>query len=131
MLHLLRRAVRPDGRLVFSAFLNDPDDPPVLAKILEERLASADPAVVSEAQAAIERVAAQKDRGFLDVVPEKPLLQARYDLDFALELIDGTGWRVESVNPPEEHIQHYLICRPAGRSRLAVGWLARLTPTGR
>ena len=55
---------------------------------------------------------AAKDRGFLDAIPGQPLLQARYDKDFALELIAGTGWEVVSVNPPERYIQHYMICRP-------------------
>ena len=55
---------------------------------------------------------AAKDRGFLDEIPEQPLLQARYDKDFALELIEGTGWEVISIAPPDRYIQHSMVCRP-------------------
>jgi SAM-dependent methyltransferase len=112
MLRLLRKYVKPDGTLLFSLFLNDPDHPSVYAQALQAKLASDDPAVVAEATAVVAKALAAKDRGFLDEIPEKPLMRARYDKDFALELIDGTGWEVASVNPPEAHIQNYIICRP-------------------
>jgi SAM-dependent methyltransferase len=112
MLHLLRKHVRPTGRLLFSVFLNDPDNPNALTRALQAQLASDDPAKVREAEAAIARGLALKQGGFLDAVPEQPLLQAHYDKDFALELIDGTGWHVESLHPPNQHIQHHFVCRP-------------------
>ncbi len=112
MLRLLRRHIRPDGRLVFSVFLNDPEHPSPFALALEANLKSDDPAVVAEAEAAIARTQAAKDRGFIDEIPDKPLMQARYDKDFALELFDGTGWEVVAVNPPDRYIQHSMVCRP-------------------
>lgn len=112
MLHLLRRHVRPDGRLVFSAFLNDPDNPSLLTLALEAALASLDPAVVAQAEQAIANVPSGEDRRFVDEVPEQPLLVARYDKDFALELIEGTGWEVDSIDPPNEHIQFAIVCHP-------------------
>ena len=112
MLHLLRKHVKPEGQLLFSLYLNDPDNPSVYAQALQAKLASDDPAVVEAANAAVAEVMAAKDRGFLDALPETPLLMARYDKDFALELVDGTGWEIVSVNPPEHHIQHYMVCRP-------------------
>ena len=113
MLHLLRKHVKPTGLVLFSLFLNDPENPSVFARAIEDQLASDDPAVVAQAQAVVAKALAAKDRGFLDEIPEKPLLQARYDKEFALELIAGTGWDVVSVNPPEAHIQDYIICRPS------------------
>jgi SAM-dependent methyltransferase len=113
MLHLLRKYVKPNGTLLFSLFLNDPENPSPVARALEAKLASGDPAVVARAQAVVAKALAAKDRGFLDEIPEQPLMQARYDKDFALELIEGTGWDVVSVNRPETHIQNYIICRPA------------------
>ena len=112
MLQLLRRHVRPAGRLVFSLFMNDPDHPSPYARSIEAALASDDPAVVQQAQATIDKALAAKDRGFLDEIPEQPLLQARYDKDFALELIEGTGWEVMSIAPPDRYIQHSMVCRP-------------------
>jgi SAM-dependent methyltransferase len=113
MLHLLRTYVKPTGLVLFSLFLNDPDNPSVYAKAIKEQLASDDPAVVAQAKAIVAKVLSEKDRGFHDEVPETPLLRARYDKDFALELIQGTGWDVVSVNPPVGHIQDYIICRPS------------------
>lgn len=112
MLRLLRRHVRPDGRLVFSVFLNDPDHPSPYALAIEAALASDDPAVVEKAERGLAIALAAKDRGFVDEIPEKPLLQARYDKDFALELLDGSGWEVVTIDPPERYIQHSMVCRP-------------------
>jgi SAM-dependent methyltransferase len=113
MLHLLRRHVASDGRLVFSVFLNDPDHPSPYALALERALGSDDPAEVARAKAAVEGAMQRKDRGFVDEIADKPLLQARYDKDFALELIEDTGWEVERIDPPDRHIQHAVFCRPA------------------
>ncbi len=113
MLHLLRKYVKPTGLVLFSLFLNDPDNPSVYAQALKIQLASDDPAVVAAAKATVAKVMAQKQGGFHDEVPETPLLRARYDKAYALELIAGTGWDVVSVNQPEAHIQDYIICRPA------------------
>ena len=112
MLRLLRRHVRPDGRLVFSVFLNDPEHPSPFALALEAKLASDDPAVVEQAKAAIARTTDTKVEGFVDEIPDNPLEQARYDKDYALELVEGTGWDVIAVNPPDRYIQHTIVCRP-------------------
>jgi SAM-dependent methyltransferase len=113
MLHLLRKYVKPNGLVLFSLFLNDPDHPSVYAKALKAQLESGDPELVAAAKATVAKVLSMKDRGFLDEIPETPLLRARYDKAFALELIEGTGWDVVSVNPPVGHIQDYIICRPS------------------
>ena len=41
------------------------------------------------------------------------MLMARYQRDYAVELFEGTGWEIETINPPERYIQHYIVCRPA------------------
>ena len=112
MLRLVRRHVKEDGRLLFSLFMTDPAQPSEWARALEAGLASDDPTVVEQMKSALARGMAAKNRGFLDEVPDQPLLRAGYDKDLALELIEGTGWEVMSVNPPERHIQHYIVCRP-------------------
>jgi hypothetical protein len=48
---------------------------------------------------------------FVDAGPGT-LQWALYSRKHALALIEGTGWRVESLNDPEEYIQHYFVCRP-------------------
>jgi SAM-dependent methyltransferase len=113
MLRLLHRHVKTDGRLLFSLFLNDAERPSPFALAVEAALASDDPAVVQQAKAALAGARVPtRDGGFLDEVPDRPLLKALYDADFARELIEGTGWELMSVNPPERHIQHYIVCRP-------------------
>ena len=103
MLHVLRRYIKPDGMLLYSLFVNEPSDgghgfidkmlPSIEASLTEEDLQREPP-------------------DFIDWVPSKPLLIAAYSRRHALELVDGTGWQVESLNEPEEHIQHYIIARP-------------------
>jgi SAM-dependent methyltransferase len=117
MLRLLRRHAKSDARLLFSLFLTDEEGNVQFARALEEQLASPDPEVRQRAEAAVERFlvhrGAQKGSRFSDEVPEEPLMVARYEPDYALELIAGTGWDVLEVHPPEQpFIQHYMICAP-------------------
>ena len=51
---------------------------------------------------------------FVDLIPHKPLMQPLYSRRHAFELIEGTGWDVVALNPPQvNYIQHYFVCRPA------------------
>jgi SAM-dependent methyltransferase len=113
MLRLLRRHAKPDARLLFSLFLRDPQ---YVAAYLREGLASHDPAIRQRTKAALERAMAhrapQEGSRFVDEVPDHPLEVARYEPDYALELVDGTGWEVLELHGPERHIQHYMICSP-------------------
>ena len=110
MLRLTRRHVKPDGVLLFSLFIDDPTN---YVRLLEAGLASDDPATVEKAEAAMAAAAAaDPGPGYWDAVPDQPLMQARYTQEYALELIDGTGWEVVALKPPGEHIQHHIICRP-------------------
>lgn len=52
--------------------------------------------------------------GCRDIYPDQPLLRIVYERWRALKLIDGSGWEVVSLNPPEgDYIQDYFVCRPA------------------
>jgi SAM-dependent methyltransferase len=103
MLKLLRRYARPDARIIYSLFVNETTPgghgwvdrmvPFIEAAITEENV-NKPPA------------------DFVDWVPEKPLWRAVYSRKHALDLVQGTGWEVESLNDPEEYIQHYMICKP-------------------
>ncbi len=42
-----------------------------------------------------------------------PLQWALYSRKHALELIENTGWEIESLNQPEAYWQHYFILKPA------------------
>jgi hypothetical protein len=49
---------------------------------------------------------------FKDLDPSRPLLWAVYSERYARELIEGTGWEVVSLWPPDEYIQHHFVCAP-------------------
>jgi SAM-dependent methyltransferase len=51
---------------------------------------------------------------YVDSVPTWPLAAPLYSRRYAHELIEGTGWDVVELHPPEgDYIQHYFVCRPA------------------
>lgn len=50
---------------------------------------------------------------FVDLDPDRPLLYAVYTEDYARRLIDGSGWEVEALHPPDPYIQYHFVCRPA------------------
>lgn len=102
--------MKPDGRLLFSVFLTDPDGP--FASTLEAALASDDPEVANRAEEAIAAAMGRPDQLFVDEVPETPLLRARYDKTYALSLVAESGWAVEELRPANQYIQHHLVCRP-------------------
>ena len=118
MLRLLRRHIKPDGTLLFSLYLEDPDHPSPYAQAVRDGLDSDDPAVRTRMAEAVEEARRRAEAGdhdprFSDEIPDQPLMVARYQRDYALELFEGTGWEIESVHPPERYIQHYMVCRPA------------------
>jgi SAM-dependent methyltransferase len=117
MLRLLRRHARSEARLLFSLFLTDEQGNEQFAQALEEQLESPDPEVRQRAKAAIGRFLvhrrAEKKPGFSDEVPDQPLMVARYEPEYALELMAGTGWELIELHPPQHpFIQHYMICAP-------------------
>ena len=115
MLRLLRRHAQPDARLVFSLFLRDREREADFAKALEEALASPDLEIRKRTEEAVARAsarAAEEAPRFVDAIPGRPLEIARYEPDYALELVRDTGWEVLELHPPERFIQHYLILRP-------------------
>ncbi len=115
MLRLLRRHAGSDAKLVFSLFLRDREREASFAKAVDEALASPDPEIRKRTEEAVARErarAAEEDRRFVDAVPDRPLEIARYEPDYALELVRDTGWEVLELHPPERYIQHYMILRP-------------------
>jgi SAM-dependent methyltransferase len=117
MLELLRPHVDAGGGLLFSLFVDDDPDPVASAtmnKAIEARLAAGDPGTQAAVARAMERRAVAGDGpvDFADHDPDQPMLRAGYSERYARELIDGSGWEVIGLHPPElPHIQHYFVCR--------------------
>ena len=92
MLRLLHGHAKPGAKLLFSLYLTRPDGGGIY-------LGPGD---------------SPPGARFVDELSEMPLGVARYDEDYALELIAASGWTVESLNPPSRYIQHYVVARPWG-----------------
>ena len=111
MLMLLRPYIKPEGRLIYSLFVNERTPEGLgLADDIARRMATRSPSSpVTDGVSAPESVP-----DFVDMDPAKPLKFALYSRAYALSLVEDTGWVVESLNDPLEHIQHFMVCRPGG-----------------
>jgi len=116
MLKLLRPHVRPQGRLVFSLFVNEVTPSGLgfisnVSKKFEEQAEKNTQGFMDKfAETYTQEKAATPS--FVDFDPAQPLKWAIYSREHALELVQDTGWEVESLHDPEDAIQHYMICRP-------------------
>jgi ubiquinone/menaquinone biosynthesis C-methylase UbiE len=113
MLKLLRRYIKTGGRILYSLYVNETTKTGLghmdcFSRSLNEHVAQL-------SQVREKFVAQMKDHtvpDFWDFYPASPLQVAIYSRENALRLVQNTGWKVESLNDPEEEIQHYMICRP-------------------
>jgi SAM-dependent methyltransferase len=112
MLQLLRRFVKPDGRLFFTLFVNERTDGGYgyIDRLSAAMTASTDPKVKQRLAAAAHARTEPPD--FVDIDKKEPLLVAMYSRRHALDLIEGTGWNVLELAPPGRHLQHHIICAP-------------------
>jgi SAM-dependent methyltransferase len=108
MLRLLRRYVRPSGRLIYTLFIDElTEGGHGFIDRVEQGLRGGD-----EGDLRFE----EKERDikpFVDVYPDRPLLCAMYSRAYAYELIDRTGWIPLELLPPNEYAQHRFVCAPA------------------
>jgi SAM-dependent methyltransferase len=113
VLRLLRRFVRPNGKLFFTLFIDEetPGGHGLIDNFNRALRQSTDPAVREEISRRVE-AATGPAPGFRDLDPKRPLLYALYTREHALELIEGTGWAVAEVAPPDLYLQHHMVCTP-------------------
>jgi hypothetical protein len=113
MLRVLRRYVKPDGRLFYTLYIDEPTDgghglvDAMRLKILRD----------VPAERTAEALASGTETGsietFRDLNPADPLKWAVYSERHARELIHGTGWTALSLSPPSNaYIQHHFACAP-------------------
>lgn len=112
MLRLLRRFVKRDGRLFYTLFINERTDRGLgyVDRMSAAMATSPDPGVRERIASAGGRHEEPPD--FRDADPREPLLVALYSRPHAIELIDGTGWELLEVSPPDVHLQHHIVCAP-------------------
>jgi SAM-dependent methyltransferase len=115
MLRVLRRVVKPTGRLFYTLYVDEiTEGGHGLMDAWWAKLVDAEPAerVIGSTATGSSRPAAMTTATFIDLDPKQPLRWALYSEAYARELIQGTGWDVVSLSPPEEHIQHHFVCAP-------------------
>jgi hypothetical protein len=114
MLEVLRPHVADDGGLLFSLFVDEGIDPAQRAVFnaeLRRRREAGDVEVIRAIEA--RTAAGHEVPDFVDRVPDRPLLEAVYSEPYARRLIEGTGWEVVGLHPPQPSVvQHYFVCRP-------------------
>ncbi|MGH9027744.1 MAG: class I SAM-dependent methyltransferase [Acidimicrobiia bacterium] len=110
MLRLLRPAAKPEGRLIFSLYLNE-----TTAKGygIMDKWAPIYESAIRENPEVLSRANGLDPPDFVDLLPDRPLEAAVYSREFALSLLEKSEWEIESLNPPEWFIQHHFVCRPA------------------
>ena len=109
MLELLRRYAKPDTRLFFTVFIDELTEGGFGYMDRVHRAIAEQPDLVADDTPATPPGSVD----FVDLDPARPLHVAMYSRRHALELIDGTGWRVLDLAPPDRHLQHHMVCAPA------------------
>jgi len=114
MLKMLRRYIKPGGRMIFSLFVNEltPGGHGHVDKYNKDWKSAQDNRLEQHKEAFIAAAKADGPPDFLDFYPTQPLKCALYSRENAIRLVENTGWEIESLNDPEECIQHYMICKP-------------------
>jgi SAM-dependent methyltransferase len=106
MLRLLRRFVKPAGQLFFTLFVNERTESGL-------GLIDSFSAMLERPESGVDfSTSPSEPEDFSDLNPQDPLRWAVYSRKHALELVDGTGWNVEGLFPPDAHLQHHMVCRP-------------------
>jgi SAM-dependent methyltransferase len=103
MLRLLRRYVKPNGRLFYTVYINE---------LTEGGHGLMDGWVSAYREKHPEAPPLATTKPFTDLDPDQPLKWAVYSESYARELTQGTGWEVVGLSPPDVDIQHHFICAP-------------------
>lgn len=113
MLEMLRRYIKPGGRIIFSLFVNEVTQ---AGMGFMDRFQKGFAANATKAEKHKEHFEKAVERGgppdFFDFYADQPLMVAMYSREHAIELVENTGWEIESLNDPQQYIQHYMICKP-------------------
>jgi SAM-dependent methyltransferase len=111
MLRLLRRYINPQSRLFFTLYIDELTEGGYgLMDGWARAVSRMSPAEFANRMGKNPRGSSQ---GFRDLDPRKPLKWALYSEQYARELIEGSGWAVVSLSPPDVYIQHHFVCAPA------------------
>jgi hypothetical protein len=111
----LRRFVRPDGHLFYTLFVDEPTEGGHgWVDHWTKAMVAADKPGFEAAVAS--RLEDPEPPDYRDAIPDDPLRVAMYSRRHAMELIEGTGWELVSLSPPDVHLQHHIVCSPERRA---------------
>ncbi|MCB1688471.1 MAG: class I SAM-dependent methyltransferase [Halioglobus sp.] len=114
MLKMLRRYIKPDGHLFFTVFINEETAGGFgRVDLFKKAMQKAERSQLEKHKDEFVKSQREGIPDFVDAIPEQPLRAAIYSRKHALELMEDTGWHIDSLNDPLMHIQHYMICSPA------------------
>jgi SAM-dependent methyltransferase len=117
MLRLLRRYVRPDGRLFFSLVIDELTEGGHGLMDSFSKLLEADPQLLESAPVqGVGEGGKRRVKRYRELDPTRPLLGAIYSEEYARELIESTPWRVVELSQPDVYIQHSFVCAPTRES---------------
>lgn len=103
MLELLRRYARPDSTLFYTLFVDE---------FTEAGLGFTDKWADILGYEGPRTNADREVMPFRDAQPDRPMMQAVYSRDHALELLAASPWEMVELRPPDRRRQHLAICRP-------------------
>ena len=114
MLKMLRAYVKPEGRLFYTVFVNEetPGGHGYIDFFARGLRSAEDISDEKHMQRFLSMAKTEVAPDFTDMVAAQPLKVAMYSRDYALKLVENTGWEVESLNDPVKEIQHYMVCKP-------------------
>jgi SAM-dependent methyltransferase len=114
MLQMLRPYVKPNGRIIFSLFVNEPTkgDMGFIDGLHRDWDTDDKGRVEEHKEEFLDAIEKKQAPDFLDFFAEQPLKVAMYSRENALRLVENTGWEMESLHDPEKSIQHFMVCKP-------------------
>jgi SAM-dependent methyltransferase len=112
MLKLLRRFIKPDGRLFFTLYIDElTDDGHGLMDAWHRRFNDRPAAEIARVADEYPEMFGPIET-FRDLDPTRPLTWAVYSEKYVRELIESSGWHALDLSPPDEYIQHHFTCAP-------------------
>jgi SAM-dependent methyltransferase len=114
VLKLMRRYVKPEGRLFYTAYVDELTEG---GHGLMDKWTNAVRGEVSKEVADYVEKDPQVGKAgtietFRDLHPSMPLGWAVYSERYARELTEEAGWEIVELSPPDVYIQHHFICAP-------------------
>jgi SAM-dependent methyltransferase len=114
VLKLMRRYVKPGGRLFYTLFVDELTEGG--HGLMDKWAKSLRGNVTDEIADYVEKRPELGRTGsietFKDLHPSNPLQWAVYSERYARELTEEAGWEVIELSPPDVYIQHHFVCAP-------------------